>query len=392
MVIVQLRSGKEGKILNGYPWVFRDELKSIQGDTGESGEANVFSSDYGFLGRGYYNPYSNRAVMVLTNGDEKLGKELFKKRIIRALEKRERLYLEPFYRLVHGEGDRLPGLVVDRYGDVLVVQFRNRVVQEFKDVFVDVFKEVLSPTGIFERSDFEMGVDDQIERNTGILYGSIPEEMEVLENGLRFRADVRRGQKTGFFFDQRESRSFCRSITAKLSLKRGLDLFSFSGAFALNMAISGAEVICVDKSAEDLELARTNFEMNGLDNRVQLVQNDVFDYLGGFEMKDQFDIVVLDPPSLVKHRREIPNGISFFKRLVTGSLPIIRDGGVLGICTCAYNISIDHLVEVVRRSTERSGITLSHLAVTLQSADHPWLMQVPESLYLKCLWCFVEKE
>ncbi|MGV8103526.1 MAG: class I SAM-dependent rRNA methyltransferase [Mesotoga sp.] len=391
MIVARLKKGKERMILNGYPWVFRDELLSIDGPQ-RLGEVNVFSYDYGFLGRGFYNPESNRAVMVLTNRDEDIGKVLFKRRIMRALRKREALYELPYYRLIHGEGDKLPGLVVDRYGEILVVQFRNRIVQSLKETIIETLVEETSPAGIYERSDFEMGVEDKIDRNTGLLYGEVPKRIEVIENGLKFLVDIEKSQKTGFFFDQRESRAFCSSLVKKLSLKKGLDLFSFTGAFGINMAAAGAEVICVDKSVEDLKLAKLNSELNGLDKCVQFAQSDAIDFIGRFEKDDAFDIVVLDPPSLVKHRKELSTGVGLFRDMIKGLLPLVRDRGVLGICTCAYNIGLEHLVEAVRRSTENSGITFSHLAVTLQSPDHPWLMQVPESLYLKCLWGTIEKE
>ncbi|WP_258001868.1 class I SAM-dependent rRNA methyltransferase [Mesotoga sp. Brook.08.YT.4.2.5.1] len=330
--------------------------------------------------------------MVLTNHDEELGEAFFRKLLNKSLQKRDRLFDTPYYRLIHGEGDRLPGLVVDRYGDFLAVQFRNLIMQERKQMIVTLLSDLLSPMGIYERSDFEMGVDDRIERNTGLLCGKVPDSIEIEENGLRFLVDVKNSQKTGFFFDQRDSRAFCRKITKELSLQKGLDLFSFTGGFGLNMAFSGAEAICVDKSEEDLERARLNSVVNKVDNRLQLVQSDVLAFLNEFEKNDYFDIVVLDPPSFVKHKKELPHGISLFRKLVESTLPLMKDGGILGLCTCAYNIGIEHLVESVRRSTERRGLRFSHLAITLQSPDHPWLLEVPESLYLKCLWGFVEKE
>lgn len=392
MLIARIKKGKEGKVLNSYPWIFRDEILSLEGSADRVSEVNVFSSTYEFLGKGFFNPGSTRSIMVLTNHDEELGEAFFRKLLNKSLQKRDRLFDTPYYRLIHGEGDRLPGLVVDRYGDFLAVQFRNLIMQERKQMIVTLLSDLLSPMGIYERSDFEMGVDDRIERNTGLLCGKVPDSIEIEENGLRFLVDVKNSQKTGFFFDQRDSRAFCRKITKELSLQKGLDLFSFTGGFGLNMAFSGAEAICVDKSEEDLERARLNSVVNKVDNRLQLVQSDVLAFLNEFEKNDYFDIVVLDPPSFVKHKKELPHGISLFRKLVESTLPLMKDGGILGLCTCAYNIGIEHLVESVRRSTERRGLRFSHLAITLQSPDHPWLVEVPESLYLKCLWGFVEKE
>ncbi len=392
MLIARIRKGKEGKVRNSYPWIFKDEIISLEGSADVVCEVNIFSSNYEFLGKGFFNPSSTRAIMVLTNQDEELGEVFFGRLLQKALLKRERLFNRPYYRLVHGEGDRLPGLVVDRYGEILAVQFRNSIMQKKREMIVGLLRTLVNPKGIYERSDFEMGVEDRIERNTGLLFGEVPDSVEIEEEGIKYLVDVKNSQKTGFFFDQRDSRAFCRRITAELSLEKGLDLFSFTGGFGLNMAYSGAEAFCVDKSGDDLDRGRMNAVVNRLDNRLQLVQSDVLDFLAGFEMKNYFDIVVVDPPSFVKHKRELPHGISLFRRLVESTLPLVKDGGVLGLCTCAYNIAIEHLVEAIRRSTESTGITFSHLAVTLQSPDHPWLVEVPESLYLKCLWGLVAKE
>jgi len=392
MLIARIRKGKEGKVRNSYPWIFKDEIISLEGSSDDVCEVNIFSSNYEFLGKGFFNPSSTRAIMVLTNQDEELGEMFFGRLLRKALLKRRRLFNRPYYRLVHGEGDRLPGLVVDRYGEIIAVQFRNSIMQKRREMIVGLLRNLVNPKGIYERSDFEMGVEDRIERHTGLLFGEVPDSVEIDEEGIKYLVDVKNSQKTGFFFDQRDSRAFCRSITAELSLAKGLDLFSFTGGFGLNMAYSGAEAICVDKSGDDLDRGRMNAVVNRLDNRLQLVQSDVLDFLAGFEMKNYFDIVVVDPPSFVKHKRELPHGISLFRRLVESTLPLVKDGGVLGLCTCAYNIAIEHLVEAIRRSTESTGMTFSHLAITLQSPDHPWLVEVPESLYLKCLWGLVAKE
>lgn len=392
MLIARIRKGKEGKIRNSYPWIFKDEIIALEGSSDDVCEVNIFSSNYEFLGKGFFNPNSTRAIMVLTNQDEELGEMFFGRLLQKALQKRERLFNKPYYRLVHGEGDRLPGLVVDRYGEILAVQFRNSIMQKRREMIVGLLRNLVNPKGIYERSDFEMGVEDKIERHTGLLFGEVPDSVEIEEEGIKYLVDVKNSQKTGFFFDQRDSRAFCRRITAELSLEKGLDLFSFTGGFGLNMAYSGAKAICVDKSGDDLDRGRMNAVVNRLDKRLQLVQSDVLDFLDGFEMKDYFDIVIVDPPSFVKHKRELPHGISLFRRLVESTLPLVKDGGVLGLCTCAYNIGIEHLVESIRRSTESNGITFSHLAITLQSPDHPWLVEVPESLYLKCLWGLVAKE
>ncbi|AKI97308.1 class I SAM-dependent rRNA methyltransferase [Kosmotoga pacifica] len=392
MLIVRLKKGLENKLLNGYPWVFKDEIEEIEGETYLGSEVNVFSSDFKFVGKGLYNPFSRRTIMFLTTKDEAIGDEFILSRLVNALSWRKRLFEEPYYRLFHGEGDGLPGFIADRYGDTVVVQFRNAIVELFKDRIVNHLIDIVSPATIYERSDFEMRVGEQIQRNVGLLYGNIPNgPLTIRENGISYLVDIVQSQKTGFFYDQRESRFFARRIVEELGLKKGLDLFTYTGGFALNMAIAGAQVIAVDKSGIDLEFGSKNATLNGLVNKVSFLQSDVFEYLKALEKREQFDIVVIDPPSLIKGKYEISKGIKFLKELVEGALDTIRSGGVIGLCSCAYNLTLSHLIEALRKASAGKGVYYRFLGVTYQSRDHPWVLQIPETLYLKCLWAVVEK-
>ncbi|OAA22154.1 class I SAM-dependent rRNA methyltransferase [Kosmotoga sp. DU53] len=392
MVIAVLKKGKEKKLLNGYPWVFEDEISEVQGELILGSPVNVFSNDWAFVGKGLYNPFSNRKIMFLTTEDVELDENFFRERLYKALEWRTRFFDKPYYRLFHGEADGIPGFIADRYGEVIVVQFRNSIVELLKKQLVNSIVELLLPAAVYERSDFEMGTGEVLQKKTGLLYGEIKTPIvEVEENGLKYIVNFTNGQKTGFFFDQRDSRKMARKIVKRFAFKRALDLFSFTGGFGINMAKAGAEVVCVDKSGEDLEVAELNAALNDVKERMSFVQMDVFKYLKSLEKKEQFDIVVLDPPSLIKRRKELRRGIELLKELVSLSVPVVKSHGVICLCSCAYNLGLEHLIEALRKVSLELDVQYKNIGITYQSLDHPWVLQIPESLYLKCVWTVVEK-
>ncbi|OAA30963.1 methyltransferase [Kosmotoga arenicorallina S304] len=392
MLVARLKKHKEKKLLNGYPWVFEDEVEELQGKAFLGSEVNVFSSEYRFIGKGLYNPFSRRSIMFLTTKEEPIDEEFFLSRLTGALAWREKIFNEPYYRLFHSEGDGLPGFIADRYGDIIVVQFRNAIMELFKSKIVSNLVDIVSPVTVFERSDFQMLAGEKTQRNVGLLYGAEPPDSVIIkENEVSYVVDVVRSQKTGFFFDQRDSRLFARRIVSEFDLKRGLDLFTYTGGFALNMALGGAQVIAVDKSDFDLELGKKNAALNKFSKKIEFIRSDAFEYLETLEKREQFDIVIIDPPSLIKGKHEIPKGIKLLTTLVERSLEVIRSEGVIGLCSCAYNLTLDHLVEALRKASVDKGIYYRFLGITYQSRDHPWLLQIPETLYLKCLWAVVEK-
>ncbi len=303
MVIAVLKKGKEKKLLNGYPWVFEDEISEVQGELILGSPVNVFSNDWAFVGKGLYNPFSNRKIMFLTTEDVEFRRKFFRERLYKALEWRTRFFDKPYYRLFHGEADGIPGFIADRYGEVIVVQFRNSIVELLKKQLVNSIVELLLPAAVYERSDFEMGTGEVLQKKTGLLYGEIKTPIvEVEENGLKYIVNFTSGQKPGFLGPKRFEKNGTE-IVKRFAFKRALDLFSFTGGFGINMAKAGAEVVCVDKSGEDLEVAELNAALNDVKERMSFVQMDVFKYLKSLEKKEQFDIVVLDPPSLIKEGR-----------------------------------------------------------------------------------------
>ena len=381
MIIVRLNKNKEKKIINLYPRVFKDEIFEIQGEKIEGEICNVFSNDYQFIGKGFYSN-GNISVKMLSTEDTEINKSFFKQKI--KIASKKRASLNHSFRLIHAEADGIPGLIIDKYKEYYILQFRNKGVENFKKEIVDSLIELFQPKSIYERSDFESRVEDEIERNVGHLYGDkIPKEIIIDEHGIQYFVNPTEGQKTGFFFDQKDSRKFVRELTKKDSL--ALDAHTFTGGFALNMSKAGAKkVIAIDKDKESLEVAKRNSELNNIKN-IEFVNSTYENYMKEYQ-GEKFDIIVLDPPSLIKKKSERKKGVNIFKNIVELAKPHIKDEGILGVCSCAYHADLDLLIESTRKAFYADKKLLQFVGMTYQSLDHPWILQIPESLYLKCLW------
>lgn len=394
MIILIAKKGKEKKVENFYPWLFKDEVKDIIGSSNElkePGIANLFSSDNRFIGKGLYIPNSRKIFKLLTFKDEKIDKSFFVRRISRALELRQKEFPNPFYRLVNSEADFIPGLIVDRYEDSLVIQFRDTSIKLFESDIVEALIEVLKPKGIQERSDFEHVEDLDFIQQNRTIFGEIPERLLIKENGLKIFVNLKSGQKTGFFYDQRRNRLISRKIAEKFKDKIGLDLYCYTGGFALNMALSGMKVMAVDKSTEDIELAKENAKLNDLTDRITFLNARVEDFLESSiseSLKSNF--IVFDPPSLIKSKTEKRKAFGILSELIGKSFNLI-DEGCFSFSSCAYNIDLDLMVEVLRIQAGDQKKILRVINQTFQDVDHPWILQIPESLYLKTLWLSIEK-
>ncbi len=379
MRVVYLRNGVERKIKNFYPWIFRDEVKEIVGEEGYI--ANVFSRKGDFLGKGFFSK-SHITVRMLTSKDEEIDEEFFLRRIRKARLKRN-FPDDQSFRLVHAEGDFLPGVIVDKYKDGFVVQFRTKGAEALKEKIVNAILGTTNASFIYERSDFETSSREDLERRKGPLYGKTPEVMTIEENSLKFIVDIAHGQKTGFFFDQRKNRKLVRTLPGKSAL----DLYTYTGGFALNLAASGFDVTGVDKSEDDIEIARENARINNL--KVEFVSADVFEFLRRISRK--FDVVIADPPSLIKKKSEKKKAISILSQLTNLVKDVLNIGGIFVVCSCAYNIDMHALIESMRRGIEGEGLIWNILNITYQDTDHPYIAQIPETLYLKCIWARLEE-
>ncbi len=383
--------GKELKIKNFYPTLYADEVKEIVGSYKNGDIVDIVDSEYGFVARGYINENSNALVRVLSTKEEEIDKNFFKAKIKRAYEKRKQLEEETnCIRIFYSEADGLPGLIVDKFDKYLSVQFRTLGIERYREDIIKALKEVIKPKGIYDRSDIENRVKEGIEMTSGTIMGEIPEKIVMEDNGIKYTIDIVNGQKTGFFLDQRDSRKFIRKYIN--SSTRFLDVFSSSGGFSMAALANGAaKVVAVDKSAEALALAEENYRLNGFSGNFSTIEGDAFQILKVLAgRKEKYDIVILDPPSLIKKKEENRRGRDFFYELCEDGFKLLDKNGILGVCTCAYHISLQDLIEVTRMAASKNGKLVEVIGVSYQPADHPWILHIPETLYLKCLWVRVE--
>jgi len=384
---VILNSGKEKKIKNFYPNVFKDEVKSVMGSIATGDIVDVCSQDLTFVGRGYVTEGTNALVRVLTTKDEPIDKNFILKKIKNAYERRRHLFAETnCVRMFYSEGDGIPGLIIDKFDKYISIQFRNSGVEKFRQEIINAVKKVAKPKGIYERSDVENRTHEGVEQKTGIIYGEIPDRIVMEDNGLKYTVDIIDGQKTGFFLDQRESRKVIRPYINKDT--RFLDVFSSSGGFSVAALAEGAKkVVAVDKNAHALKLCKENYELNGFTTDFSTVEGDAFMLLKAMaDRGEKYDIITLDPPSLIKKRIDVRRGRDFFYKLCDESFRMMETGGILGVITCAYHMSLQDLIEVTRMAASNNGMRLQVLGINYQPDDHPWILHVPETLYLKSLW------
>ncbi len=370
------KSGKDKKVRNFYPGLFADELASVPD---RAGIVRVFSSENDFLGVGYYDPASRVAVRVYRFDDGPLDKQFFLQRFERAHKKRARL--DPFHRLVHAEADGLPGLVVDRFGGVLVVQVRNRAMEALRETWLPALIEVGKPVGIYERSDTDSRRQEGLPERVGTIYGEVSPVLEVNEDGLVFPIPLALAQKTGYYLDQRENRRRLEQMVEPG--ERVLDVYSYVGAFALRAARKGAYALAVDKDLEALAVLDRVASMQGV--RVDIRQGDALEVLANLARSKipPFQHVLLDPPTLVKKPEELPRVKRLLVDLLRPALRLLSPEGWLWLSSCAYYLGVDALLEVTRRASGDEGRRLRVHAIHHNPSDHPWSLHVPESLYLK---------
>lgn len=391
---VTLKRKRAKPVLQRHPWIFSGAIERIEGDLADGDVVEVRDVGNNWLARGYLNRRSQIAVRLLTwREDEAVDGAFWRRRLEQASAARQPLADDPAttaYRLVYAESDYLPGLVVDRYGEWLVVQFLTLGVERRQDEIVAALVEPLAPQGIYERSEADVRKKEGLEQRAGPLWGEEPPELvEVLENGHRFLVDVRQGHKTGFYLDQRENR---RRLSAFCDGAEVLDAFAYTGAFGVYAAAGGAKSITfVDSSAAALKLARQNFALNGpKHNNVEYVEGDVFSVLRGYRAQDRhFDVVVLDPPKFAHSGQEAKRATRAYKDVNLLAFQLLRPGGVLFTCSCSGAISADLFQKIAFGAAvdaEREAQIIGHLA---QGADHPVALTFPEGAYLKGLICRV---
>ena len=383
---VILKPRQERRLQAGHLWVFSNEIARVEGVSENGDIVEVLTGRGGFVGVGYYNRHSLIAVRMLSRHLQAIDASFFRKRLQRALEYRTGLYAEgTAYRLAYSEGDQLPGLIVDRYGDYLVVQILTLGMEKLSAVFLPLLSDLLSPRGILLRNDSAFRDLEGLPRVVQVHQGEIPPEVQIQEEGLSYGVDLQAGQKTGFFFDQRDNRLLARRYAAN---RRVLDCFCYTGGFALNAARGGAaKIMALDQSAEALTLARRNAELNGLTEKVFFEQADCLERLRQLqESPPRFDLIILDPPAFAKTRAQAAKALGRYQALNAAAVSrIAPEGGFLVTSSCSHFVDESMFLETVKRAIVSAGRTARLLELRGAAPDHPVLLAMPETAYLKCL-------
>lgn len=385
MAVVQLARGRHRRVQEGHPWIFQGEVEEVRGEFAPGDIVTVVDFRGRFLGKGYINPASQILVRMLTDRDEPVDRDFFRRRLERAWAYRQRLLPDTgACRVVFGEADFLPGLIVDKFSDVLVVQTLALGIDRWLPDIVEILDNLLHPRGIYERNDVPVRRLEGLTERKGYLRGEFDPRLTIVENGLEIAVDVAEGQKTGYFLDQRENR---RAVRPYAKGGRVLDCFCNVGGFALNAAAGGArEVIAVDSSEEALEAARLNAERNGLSDRVRFQAGNAFDVLRQMEAnQERFDVIVLDPPAFAKNKAALEGAVRGYKEINLRAMRMLPEGGFLVTCSCSYHMTPDIFKAVVADAARDSHRRLRLVEERAQAVDHPIVVGYPESHYLKCL-------
>jgi len=383
MAKVILKKKEHIDIVRGFPWIYDNEIARVEGDFSPGDIVDIYDVTNTFLGRGYINPKSKITVRILTRKEEDIDKSFFFKRILQAWEYRKRLVDTRSCRVVFGEADMIPGLIVDKFEDILVIQTLALGIDRFKDTIVEVLDEILQPRGIYERNDVPVREVEGLPQKKGFLKGAFDTKVEIEENGLRIIVDVENGQKTGYFLDQRENRNALKGIVEGAEV---LDTFCYTGSFALHAVKFGAsKVIAIDSSVQALELARKNAELNEFDKRIEFIEGNAFDILREFYKDGRtFDVIILDPPAFAKSQRHIEGAVRGYKEINLRAIKMIREGGFLVTCSCSQHITPEIFQQIIDSARIDANRMLRLVEFRTQAKDHPILLSYPESLYLKC--------
>jgi 23S rRNA (cytosine1962-C5)-methyltransferase len=378
---VRINRKGANRIASGHPWIFSSDVVD-RGDAGDGEAVLVIDPKSAALGTAHYSSSSQITLRMLSDRPETIDRAFFLRRIAQADAYRKRVVTgSEAYRLVHGEGDQLPGLVIDRYGDCFTVQTLDQGMDRAKAEIVSCLEELFAPRGIVERNDVAVRKREALPLQSGVLAGEVPEMVAVEMNGLKLHADLLHGQKTGIFLDQREN----YAAAARYGHGRALDCFTSTGGFALHLAAHCESVEAVDSSEAALRVARLNSDANGIGN-VELREADVFQLLAGYAAaRRRFDMVVLDPPAFAKTRQNLEAAAGGYREINRRALELLPTGGILVTCSCSHHLSEAMLLEIVASASLDTGKKLRVVERRMQAQDHPVLLTVPETLYLKCL-------
>jgi 23S rRNA (cytosine1962-C5)-methyltransferase len=377
----QVKISRRGadRIRFGHLWVYRSDVRDVAAQSGDT--VRVLDEGNNFIGRAFFSSRSQITLRLLTREDVPVDTGFLRSRMQNAAEYRKKIVADTdSYRLVYGESDLLPSIVVDRYSDYLVIQTLSQGAERRKQEIVSLLVEMFSPRGIFERNDPRVRELEGLERVNSLLYGEVPEQVISTQNGIRFVHDLRTGQKTGSFLDQREN----HAAAAQYVSGEVLDAFTYHGGFALTVAPHAQHVEGIDLSGAAIDIARGNQKLNALEN-VTFTECNAFDALKAYDSSGRrFDAVILDPPAFAKNRESVPAAARGYKEINLRAIRILRPGGALITCSCSYHISEALFLQIVAEAATDSHRCVQVIERRTQSKDHPILLTMPETQYLKC--------
>lgn len=378
-----VRLNRTSRILAGHLWVFSNELATSPKKYEPGSIVELRDKKDNFLGIGYINHHSLIAVRILTHENELINADFFKKRILDALEYRKRLSGDVnSMRLIYSEGDFLPGLIVDKYDDCLAIQFLTMGIEIWSDAILGILDEFFSPSVIVLRNDSSVRLLEGLQQEKKIIKGALDKLPLIRENNLLFEIDPMSGQKTGFFLDQRENRI---AFSGLVEGGKGLDLFCYSGAWGIHLASKGAQVIGIDESENAITYAKKNAGINNLSDGFTFKKTDVFKFL-----KDEvsqgsvYDFIILDPPAFVKSKAKVNEALRGYREINANSMRLIKTGGLFATSSCSHHIDREIFTDMLRSAARDAGRQVRIIEMHSQAKDHPVLLSMPETEYLKC--------
>lgn len=389
MQTIYLKKGHERRVKLGHDWIFSNEIDNQRCslfDMPLGGDVSIHTAQGTFLGHAYANANSLICARIYSRHEhEILNTELILQRLQQALLRRERLFPQPYYRLCYGESDALPGLVIDRFGDVVVMQINTLGMQVRQDMVCHALQQLLAPTCIIAKNNHSTRKLEGLDEHVLCIDGQPPQIVHMQENGASFTVDVINGQKTGWFFDHRMNRRFMQKI-AKSS--RVLDLFCYSGAWGIQALIAGAkELVCVDSSMEALKLASHHAQINQVSHCMTTLCLDAFDALKLFHtQQEKFDLVIVDPPAFAKKKKDIAQGLMAYQRLNELASSVLNENGVLVSASCSYHIAMPQFVQMISKALHKNRLRGNFIQTGWQSPDHPVHAFMPETHYLKAVF------
>ena len=386
--VVTLKKGEGRTLKAGGLWIYDNEIASIEGEYENGDIVQVHDFDGFAMGKGFINLYSKIRVRMMTrNAAQEIDRDFIRMRVQHAWDYRKRTSETDSCRLIYGEADFLPGIVIDKFADVLVVESLALGIDRMKETIVDAVKETLAADGIairgvYERSDAKVREQEGMQRYKGFLGAEFDTNVRIEENGVQYIVDVQNGQKTGFFLDQKYNRQAIRRLCAGADV---LDCFTHTGSFALNAAAAGAaHVLGVDASQSGIAQAQMHARLNGVEDRVQFVCRDVFELLPELEREGrQFDLVILDPPAFTKSRSSVKNAVKGYREINLRGIRLVKDGGFLATCSCSHFMTTELFEQTVQQAARIAHRRLRQVEFRTQAPDHPILWAAQESYYLK---------